>query len=258
MTTQKTDNKDAPRFRWPRPFTSKRCIYEACLAFHAKHGRLPEAKDIKSLDLSYTDKKGERLRVNPGNIGSETTNYKGSYERWIQYQDPNEFEILKKTPNDTAENNTLDINDNYQDIQKAEDQHILPDEVQDTGEYLPPERRSYETNKIIRDQGLPREVKELYEYKCQICGVRLESGNFWYVEAAHIRALGEPHNGIDALKNILCLCPNHHKLFDIGGFYIEDDLAIPALNEKLYKHPNHPLDPDAIRYHREWCIEANN
>jgi putative restriction endonuclease len=76
-------------------------------------------------------------------------------------------------------------------------------------------------------------------------------------EAAHIRALGEPHNGIDALNNILCLCPNHHKLFDIGGFYIEDDLTIPVLKEKLYRHTNHTLDLDAIRYHRAWC-KANN
>jgi len=123
------------------------------------------------------------------------------------------------------------------------------------GDHLLPERKSYETNKIIRDQGLPKQVKEMYEYKCQICEMRLEVGNYWYAEAAHIRALGNPHNGKDALNNILCLCPNHHKLFDIGGFYIEDDLTIPILNKKLYRHKNHSLDFDAIRYHRAWCVD---
>jgi putative restriction endonuclease len=139
---------------------------------------------------------------------------------------------------------------NNQELPSQADQN-----KENSGERLPSERKSYETNKIIRDQGLPRQVKEMYEYKCQICEVRLESGNYWYAEAAHIRALGEPHNGIDTLNNILCLCPNHHKLFDIGGFYIEDDLTIPVLKEKLYKHINHPIDLEAIRYHRAWCIE---
>ena len=117
----------------------------------------------------------------------------------------------------------------------------------------PPERRSYETNTIIRDQGVPKIVKELYGYKCQVCSVRLEAGNYWYAEAAHIQALGNPHNGTDTIANILCLCPNHHKLFDIGGFYIEDNYEIPALNTSLHVECNHKLDPEAIRYHRNWC-----
>lgn len=38
-----------------------------------------------------------------------------------------------------------------------------------------------------------------------------------YAEAAHIRALGSPHNGPDVIENVLCLCPNHHVLFDNGA-----------------------------------------
>lgn len=119
-----------------------------------------------------------------------------------------------------------------------------------------PKRKSYETNKIIRDQGLPLKVKELYEYKCQMCGTRLEAGDYWYAEAAHIRALGEPHNGLDRFENILCLCPNHHKLFDIGGIYIENDLTIPQLGTELVKNEGHNLDLSAIEYHRQWCKQS--
>jgi len=42
-----------------------------------------------------------------------------------------------------------------------------------------------------------------------------------YAEAAHIRALGLPHNGPDVLENLLCLCPNDHVRFDAGAIYID-------------------------------------
>ncbi len=116
-----------------------------------------------------------------------------------------------------------------------------------------PQRRSYETNAIMRDQYLPKKVKEMYEYKCQVCGFRLESGDYWYAEAAHIRPLGSPHNGTDIIENLLCLCPNHHKLFDIGGFFIEDNYEIPQLKTSLNVDAMHNLDIEAIRYHRNWC-----
>ena len=51
---------------------------------------------------------------------------------------------------------------------------------------------------------------------------------------AHIKDLGRPHNGPDTEENVLCLCPNHHALFDRYGFYIDPDtLEIKDLNEDL-------------------------
>lgn len=116
-----------------------------------------------------------------------------------------------------------------------------------------PERRSYELNSIVRDQGLSKTIKEMYNYKCQVCGTRLEAGETWYAEAAHIRPLGGPHNGLDTIENMLCLCPNHHKLFDMGGFYIEDNYEIPGLGRVLYVTENHHVDIESIRYHQDWC-----
>lgn len=120
-----------------------------------------------------------------------------------------------------------------------------------------PQRRSYETNAIIRDQGLPKKVKEIYEYKCQVCSFRLEAGDYWYAEAAHIRPLGSPHNGADTIDNLLCLCPNHHKLFDLGGFFIEDNYEISGTNATLHVDSIHNLDAEAIRYHRNWCKNSS-
>ena len=49
-------------------------------------------------------------------------------------------------------------------------------------------------------------VSELYDYRCQMCGTRLEGLAGPYAEAAHIRSLGKPHHGPDTLDNLLCLC----------------------------------------------------
>jgi putative restriction endonuclease len=70
------------------------------------------------------------------------------------------------------------------------------------------------TLRIVRDTQQTRRIKKMYDYRCQICGIRLEGSAGPYAEAAHIRPLGTPHNGSDSPDNLLCLCPNHHVLFD--------------------------------------------
>jgi hypothetical protein len=49
--------------------------------------------------------------------------------------------------------------------------------------------------RIVRDTEQARRIKELYDYKCQICGTRLEGLAGPYAEAAHIKPLGAPHRG---------------------------------------------------------------
>lgn len=118
-----------------------------------------------------------------------------------------------------------------------------------------PERREYTANSIVRDANLAKQVKELYDYKCQVCGTVLVAGNRKYAEAAHIKPVGEPHNGSDTLNNILCLCPNHHKLFDMGGFFVEDDLEIPMLGRRLFKVKEHDICVENFTYHKNWFEE---
>jgi len=72
--------------------------------------------------------------------------------------------------------------------------------------------------RIVRDTKLSRKIKEMYDYTCQVCGIRISFNGVGYAEAAHIRPLGKPHNGKDLLSNILCLCPNHHVMLDKWGF----------------------------------------
>ena len=93
-------------------------------------------------------------------------------------------------------------------------------------EYYPIERRQTMISRIVRDTAQTRRVKVLYDYACQMCGIRLEGSAGPYAEAAHVRPLGAPHNGPDTLDNILCLCPNHHALFDYGGVAVDENLAL--------------------------------
>jgi putative restriction endonuclease len=116
--------------------------------------------------------------------------------------------------------------------------------------YEPAQRQPTMIVRIIRDTQQAHQVKELYDYHCQVCGIRLESSAGPYAEAAHIRPLGSPHNGPDTLENLLCLCPNHHVLFDYGGFTIDDDFTLLGIFGQLTVKAEHQISRTHLRYHR--------
>ncbi|MCC5855857.1 MAG: HNH endonuclease [Idiomarina sp.] len=103
----------------------------------------------------------------------------------------------------------------------------------------------------MRDTAVAKNVKRWHKYQCQVCGVALETSAGLYAEAAHIQPLGEPHNGPDVENNVICLCPNHHVLFDNGGFAIADDLSLIGLSGTLRTLKKHTIGLEFIRYHRE-------
>jgi len=113
------------------------------------------------------------------------------------------------------------------------------------------ERRSYEVERIIRDTKVARGVKELYGYSCQVCRlvISLPLG-VYYAEAAHIQPLGRPHEGPDVTANLLCLCPNHHVMFDNYVFSIEPTTyKLLGIEGKLYVLPGHSIGDEYLRYH---------
>jgi putative restriction endonuclease len=97
-------------------------------------------------------------------------------------------------------------------------------------------------------------VKELHDYSCQICGIRLETPAGPYAEGAHIRPLGRPHDGPDDLTNLLCLCPNHHVLFDNGALSVGDDFHVVTRDgsalSTLWLAKGHYPAPAYFAYHR--------
>ena len=87
-------------------------------------------------------------------------------------------------------------------------------------------RTSVTSDRPIRDSALAQRLKEEYDFTCQIYGTRLDSPSGPYAEAAHIKPLGRPDDGPDIKTNMLCLCPNDHKLMDCGGIVIDDRYRI--------------------------------
>jgi hypothetical protein len=114
-----------------------------------------------------------------------------------------------------------------------------------------PGRQKVLVERVVRDTAVAAEVKRRHDYRCQVCGSRLETPTGPYAEGAHVRPLGSRHDGPDVLGNVLCLCPNHHVLFDYGAFSIRDDLSLIGLNGTLRTVPTHRIDKKQIRYHRE-------
>jgi putative restriction endonuclease len=114
-----------------------------------------------------------------------------------------------------------------------------------------PERSTVTVSRIIRSSVVVNAVKQMHDYTCQVCGVRLETPAGPYAEGAHIRPLGAPHGGPDTVDNVLCLCPNDHALFDLGAITIEDDLTVTGSNQKLRIVHGHSPNLDFLRYHRQ-------
>ena len=78
----------------------------------------------------------------------------------------------------------------------------------------------------IRKRGFRQAVIEAYNFKCAVCGLKLNSPKrtIWEVEAAHI----VPHSskGKDDILNGLSFCHLHHWAFDVGWFSLYDDYTI--------------------------------
>jgi putative restriction endonuclease len=115
----------------------------------------------------------------------------------------------------------------------------------------PAPRKQVTVQRLVRDTAVARRVKELHDFTCQMCGERLLTPSGAYAEAAHIRPLGAPHHGPDVASNVLCLCPNHHVLFDLGGVAIADDFSLIGLPGVLRRVPKHPLALEHVQYHRQ-------
>ncbi len=106
--------------------------------------------------------------------------------------------------------------------------------------------------RIIRDTNISNDIKKLYNYECQVCKTTISTKSGRYAEGAHIRPLGKPHNGDDNSNNLICLCPNHHVMFDKGSFAILDNLKLTGCETgSLIINPKHKLNVLNIEYHRK-------
>lgn len=109
--------------------------------------------------------------------------------------------------------------------------------------------------RLVRDPAVPARVKALYDHRCQICGIRIQTLAGAYSEGAHLVPLGGGSDGPDIDANVLCLCPNHHVMLDHGAIALTDDWSVMDrgghIVGTLTRHPEHRLDVAHARLHRE-------
>jgi hypothetical protein len=105
--------------------------------------------------------------------------------------------------------------------------------------------------RILRDSTLSREIKQLYNYMCQLCGFSITlSDGTKYAEMHHVRPLGGGHNGSDTWDNVMCLCPNCHVQLDYG--------CKPLLTESIRWCQGHLISPENLEYHNKVIYTRRN
>lgn len=96
---------------------------------------------------------------------------------------------------------------------------------------------NYSGKRNKRDNESIALIKCLRDFKCQLCGKSiLKRDGTYYVEAAHIDPKCD--KGKETLENILLLCPNHHKEFDLGKreiVYRDSRSLVLKINGETYK-----------------------
>lgn len=118
-----------------------------------------------------------------------------------------------------------------------------------------PARATGVVQRLVRNNAVSQWVKDVNGHICQFCELLLDLPVGSYSEGAHIRPVGSPHFGPDTTDNMLCLCPNHHVLFDKGAIYIDEHLTVRDHHGNaigaLLGVSVHVIDAAHIAYHRE-------
>ncbi|MEZ9035887.1 HNH endonuclease [Vibrio cyclitrophicus] len=107
-------------------------------------------------------------------------------------------------------------------------------------------------SRIVRDTKVTLEVKSMYDNTCQVCNEALLTPKGKYSEGAHIIPLGNPYDGDDVISNMLCLCPNHHALFDKFAFTVEPSGRVIGIRpEKITRHEDHDISAKSLEWHNK-------
>lgn len=121
--------------------------------------------------------------------------------------------------------------------------------------------------RLVRNTTIAKEIKGIYDNRCQLCECQLKSSNGGYKsEAHHIKPYNRTHNGDDCCDNLIVLCPNCHTQFDdlyyainpktfrISCIFEDDEYH----NAKLYKKDNHYKNLEYIEYAWSKHLEKKN
>jgi len=112
-------------------------------------------------------------------------------------------------------------------------------------------------DECVRLQEVVENVKNWNNNMCQVCGVRIpvKTEREYYSEGAHIKGF-QSDDGPDIEANMLCLCPNHHKMMDYYGLTLSDDLKIISIDKeihgkKLRMVQEHKISTEFVKFNRK-------
>ena len=116
-----------------------------------------------------------------------------------------------------------------------------------------PNQKTRSTTVFERDSKLVLKLKKEYKNICQVCGYKIQKSNGeYYSEVHHFWPL--QYGGEDTKNNMLVLCPNHHKEFDLCSIALLDD-GNSIINQKkevkfhLTFLKGHKIDKKNIDFH---------
>jgi predicted HNH restriction endonuclease len=116
-----------------------------------------------------------------------------------------------------------------------------------------PKKTQRSINVFERDSSIVKKLKQQYDDFCQVCNYRIKksTGGF-YSEVHHFWPL--QYGGDDDKKNMLVVCPNHHKEFDFCSIaLLEDGISVMNLENKiiftLKTRDGHKIDKKNINFH---------
>jgi len=157
-----------------------------------------------------------------------------------------------------------------QDLERQEERRYEPVSKVFQDEPLTFERPVIErlTRRPYRDVAFRRKVREAYDYRCAMSGLRLRNGGGRpEVQAAHIKPVEE--NGTDSPRNGLALSGTLHWMFDRGLVSVAEDCKTILVSRNkvpsdvvnrllrpdgLLLAPSDPRNaphPENLRWHRE-------
>lgn len=125
-----------------------------------------------------------------------------------------------------------------------------------------PKQTKTTSTSLLRDDKLVREMKQLYDDTCQLCGDRRLQGNdIGYSNVHHIKPLGKEHSGPDVPGNVIVLCPNHHDDFDNGmltvdpkSLEITHEYEDHLTGEKVKVKRGHEIGSQFLAYHNQTIV----
>ena len=97
----------------------------------------------------------------------------------------------------------------------------------------------------FREAAFTRQVKSAYANKCAFTGLEMRNGGGRAeVDAAHIKPVGDGHNGPDSVRNGLALCKTVHWMFDRGLLSIDTDYKILTAKGLVPEQIQRLLNPE--------------